>query len=102
MFRNKIYKIIDLLVSYLVNSAKAKSNTFSLIVAYFEISEADDIGLHLVYIVVRIFKSIWPVCAAVSIACWVYSPLTIVLISEGPIGLLMPMLVIVSFPIVLY
>jgi hypothetical protein len=41
MFRNKIYKIIDLLVSYLVNSAK--SETFSLIVAYFEISEADDI-----------------------------------------------------------
>jgi hypothetical protein len=52
--------------------------------------------------VVRTFKSIWPVCTAVSIACWVYSPLTFVLISEGPIGLLMPMLVIVSFPIVLY
>ena len=65
----------------LIEQCKVKGILVSLIAAYFEISKADDKVCNLLYIVVRVSKSYWPVCAAVLIACWVFSPLTIVLIS---------------------
>ena len=76
------------MVSLSSEQCKVKSILVSLIAAYFEISEADDKSLLFTLYCSEAFKSNRPVCTAVLIACWVFSPLTIVLIIEGPIGLL--------------